>query len=519
MKKNTIVYLVLFVLLNAFIFTEALMPGDDSSSQSDSITNIINNAIANVGKDEFEYIHPTKVAIDGPTELYVGDTHQYRAVITPTNVTNYSRSYSTSTSDILLISPQGFVRAVKPGTGVLRVTCDDNGVFGEINITVKAKPVVLPTEMTVANNEFEVNKGCATPLSTITGAITFKPEDCNKKDLTYELDDNVKGKIENGYFYSYESGNVNLIIKSKHNESLTHTISINISTEEALKPGKIEATINSNNFVKRSTDVTLDFGNTDIKNVPIGVEIGDRSILSYSNGKITGLKAGKTSIRFYTIFDMPERIYSPLYENIEVKNVELEKIEVGANGVISEFKSGTTLKMFYTVSPSDVTEKEVKWSVDNKERAYISKDGVLVALKQGHIKVTATHVASNMSATYEIDILKASQLTGQDRENLSRDVRKTIGHFGLFALDGIVGFLYFNSLMLSKKKRNIMMFSIGAGLAITAELLQLIPAGRSCQITDMLINVLGFYAGLAVSLIVLFIIKKIKSKKGEKNEN
>lgn len=519
MRKNTIVYLVLFVLLNAFIFAEALMPGDDSSSQSDSVANIINNAIANAGKDEFEYIHPTDVSIEGPNELYVLETYQYKSTITPENVTNYSRSFSTTTSDILQVYSQGFVRALKAGTGILRVTCDDNGVFKDLEITVKPQPIILPTEISVENNEYEVNKGCATPLSKITGAITFKPDDCNRKDLIYELDDNVKGKVENGYFYSYESGKVNLVIKSKHNENLTHNISINILTEEALKPGKIEATIDNNNFVKRSTDVKLDFGNTDIKDVPIGVEIADRSILSYSNGKITGLKAGKTSIRFYTIFDMPERIYSPLYENIEVRNVELEKIEVGASGVISDFKSGTTLKMYYKISPSDVTEKEVQWSVDNKERAYVSSDGVLVALKQGHIKVTATHVASNMSATYEIDILKASTLTGKDRENLSIGVRKKIGHFGLFAIDGIVGFLYFNSLMISKKKRDIMMFSIGGGLAITAELLQLIPVGRSCQVSDMIINVLGFYAGLVVSLIVLFIIKKIKSKKGEKNEN
>ncbi len=519
MRKNTIVYLVLFVLLNAFIFAEALTPGDDSSSQSDNVTNIINNAIANAGKDEFEYIHPTDVSIEGPNELYVSESYQYKSTITPKNATNYSRSFSTTTSDILQVYSQGFVYALKAGTGILRVTCDDNGVFKDLEITVKPRPIILPTDISVENTEFEVNKGCATPLSKITGAITFKPDDCNKKDLIYELDDNVKVKIENGYFYSYESGIVNLIIKSKYNESLTHSIKINISTEEALKPSKIEAIINSDNFVRRSTDVKFDFGNDGLKDLPIGAEIVDRSILSYSNGKITGLKAGKTSIRFYTIFDMPERIYSPLYENIEVKNVELEKIEVNVSGVISDFKSGTTLKMYYKMYPSDVTEKNVKWSVDNKERAYISSDGVLVALKQGHIKVTATHVASNISATYELDILKASTLTGQDRENLSQGVRKKIGHFGLFAIDGIIGFLYFNSLRLSKKKRNIMMFTIGGGLAITAELLQLIPAGRSCQVSDMIINMSGFYAGLVISLIVLFIIKKIKNKKGEKNEN
>lgn len=519
MKKNTIVYLVLFILLNAFIFAEALMPGDDSSSQSDGIANIINNAIANAGKDEFEYIHPSKIEIQGPNELYVGDTHQYKAVITPQNVTNYSRSYSTSTSDILSISPQGFVRAIKPGIGVLRVTCDDNGVYGELNINVTAKPSVFPTEMLVTNTTYEVDKGCATELSKITGLISFKPENCNKKELLYELSDSVKGKVENGYFYSYESGVVDLVVKSKHNADLSQVIAITISEEEALKPSKIEASIENINFVKRSTEVKLDFGNADIKNLPIGVEIADRSILSYSNGKITGLKAGKTSIRFYTIFDMPQRIYSPLYENIEVRNVELEKMEVGASGVVSDFKSGATLKMYYKFYPSDVTSTEVNWSVDNAERAYISKDGVLVALKQGHIKVTATHVASNISVTYEIDILKASTLTGKDREKLIYKVRKQIGHFGLFAIDGIVGFLYFNSLTTSKKKRNILMFSIGAGLAITAELLQLIPVGRSCQITDMIINLLGFYSGLVVSLLALVVIRKIKSKKGEKNEN
>lgn len=103
------------------------------------------------------------------------------------------------------------------------------------------------------------------------------------------------------------------------------------------------------------------------------------------------------------------------------------------------------------------------------------------------------------------------------REKLSLYVRKFFGHFGLFAINGILTVLV---CYLFIKKRNLgIMLVVVHGLLISSmtEILQLFAKDREGTIKDVLIDCAGYIFGLIFIIIIYMIIKKIKTNKKEIN--
>ena len=97
-------------------------------------------------------------------------------------------------------------------------------------------------------------------------------------------------------------------------------------------------------------------------------------------------------------------------------------------------------------------------------------------------------------------------------------IRKMIGHFSLFGLDGVVTYLYFYFLDKHKSFNNryihiIISIAIGVLLAVVTESLQLIIPGRYGDIIDILIDVGGYLLGVAVSFFIVFLVNKHRYKK------
>ena len=51
-----------------------------------------------------------------------------------------------------------------------------------------------------------------------------------------------------------------------------------------------------------------------------------------------------------------------------------------------------------------------------------------------------------MSVTKTVKILKASALSVAEEQQLHAKIRKAVGHFGLFMVDGLIGFLFYITL-------------------------------------------------------------------------
>ena len=94
-------------------------------------------------------------------------------------------------------------------------------------------------------------------------------------------------------------------------------------------------------------------------------------------------------------------------------------------------------------------------------------------------------------------------------------IRKLVGHFGLFLLDGVI--VSWDIHFLIQKKwwiKLIISLSFGLLIGIITETIQLSVPGRSGEITDVLIDFSGYLLGaLMIGLILFFIIRNFRKKK------
>ncbi|HKM30159.1 MAG TPA: VanZ family protein [Bacilli bacterium] len=95
-----------------------------------------------------------------------------------------------------------------------------------------------------------------------------------------------------------------------------------------------------------------------------------------------------------------------------------------------------------------------------------------------------------------------------DYETFHQIVRKAIGHFGSFFVIGIFGYLSFTSLSSYYSRSVGLSVSIGAIVAITAELFQLLAIERGPLWSDMAINFSGYIISTFICLIIFMINRK-----------
>lgn len=94
---------------------------------------------------------------------------------------------------------------------------------------------------------------------------------------------------------------------------------------------------------------------------------------------------------------------------ITVVSGEIEVTKVKITGDTKKVAPGKKLKLEVTVSPSNATDKSVKWEVSNSKYASVNSKGVVTTKKAGagkKVTVTAVSNSSGEEATYTISIMK-----------------------------------------------------------------------------------------------------------------
>jgi len=97
--------------------------------------------------------------------------------------------------------------------------------------------------------------------------------------------------------------------------------------------------------------------------------------------------------------------------------------------------------------------------------------------------------------------------------------RKIVGHYSLFLLDGILGFIAFNLLLNKKPKYQIFLITIlvGASVALLTEGIQLLIPGRSGKMFDVGIDTMGYLTSTLILFTCDSLINIAKSKKASSN--
>ena len=114
-----------------------------------------------------------------------------------------------------------------------------------------------------------------------------------------------------------------------------------------------------------------------------------------NNGLISAIKEGNTSIVASAEDKASECTVTVHKKIIEVSSLNLNKTSI-------ELFKGESEILSATVLPSDATDKNVLWSVEDKEIALIEQDGKVTALRDGETSISAT--AGNCSTRCKITV-------------------------------------------------------------------------------------------------------------------
>lgn len=523
MKPKQIVLLVIYILLNVFIFAEALTPGDESAKQSSDVAAVVSNWISKIGKDKFDYIEPTDIKITGNSELYVGEGINLKATVLPENATNKVISWNSSDNDIASVSTSGYVYAKKEGQVTIKVTSEakkDITSSVSINITKKTIEQIYPTSI-----NFNVDESKKKVLNKSTHylseyKIEFQPSNCNVRGVTYTSSDPNVAEIKNGVIYSRNKGITTIAVSSSYNPTISDVFDLEVLETEAVGTESFELDYDTNIYVNRASKFMITQKREDAKeitetNMVISVTSDDGGNARYEKGKgLIGTKKGTVKV---TVKDLYSKSIIATSNNIVINNVNPESIEISTSNALQDLASGRSIKLQAKILPNDVTNKNIIWSVSDDSIAEVYQDGTILGLKRGTVDVMVTHTDTGKVYTKKFEVFKASTLTEAEQLKLHAALRKVLGHFSLFLVDGIVGFMFCMTIE-DKKLRYILMFTFGVFFATIAEVLQLIPKGRVFALRDILINNSGYLIGTLLSLLVYSIINKIRKKEMTKNE-
>ena len=523
MKPKQIVLLVIYILLNVFIFAEALTPGDESAKQSGDVASLVSNWISKIGKDKYDYIEPTSIQITGQKDLYIGEGINLKATVLPENATNKVISWKSSDKDIASVSNSGYVYAKQEGQVTITATSEANKDITSsvsINITKKTIEPIYPTSIKLDVDESQkvMLNGATRYISEYK--IEFQPSNCNVRGLTFTSSDPSIAEIKNGVIYSRNPGEVFVKVSSSYNPAICDVFDLEVLETEAIRPDSFVLDYDTNIYVNRTAKFIITPKREDAKeitetNMVVSIISDDGGNARYEKEKgLIGIKKGTVKV---IVKDLYSGNINATSENIAINNVDPESIEISTNNALQDLASGRSIKLQAKILPNDVTDKNIVWSVSDESIASIYQDGTIIGTKKGIVDVTITHVDTNKTYTKQFEVFKASTLTAEEESKLHASLRKVLGHFSLFLVDGVVGFMFCMTIE-NKKLRYILMFAFGVFFATIAEVLQLIPKGRVFALRDILINNSGYLVGTLLSLLVYSIINKIRKKEMTKNE-
>jgi len=196
----------------------------------------------------------------------------------------------------------------------------------------------------------------------------------------------------------------------------------------------------------------------------------------------------------------------------ETMNIKGKKDELTINDQI-------VISAFF--SPENVNNKAIHLESNRSDIVFFNNnDSTSVTLKGigiGTAHITVSSLA-NPDLIFEFDIVVSAKETinKENYDDFHGFVRKLVGHFSLFLVDAVFGFIFFYTYLDNKKKWWIaLLISLTLGFLIAggSELIQFFVATRGGVWLDVWIDYSGYVAGTLLTFGVFLIIDLIKRKK------
>ena len=337
-------------------------------------------------------IEVESITLDGSATLEVGESMTLVARVYPNNATDKTVSWSSSNPNVVSVTQEGKITALKGGDPVT-ITASAGGKSAKCTVTVRV-PVTGVTldrgSMSLVEEDF----------STLTA--TVRPSNATDKSVTWSTSNSAVATVQDGRVTAVKAGSAVITVKTNDKGfsatcSVTVTAkkvsvkSISITPESAtLSLGEklqLKLTVTPSNATDQSvkwTSSSNTIATVDDKGLVEAVGGGSATITATSND---GGKTATCSIKV----------------NVNVESVSLSATEL-------KLHPGEGYNLTATVKPDAVPDKSVSWTTSNSSVATVS-NGYVSAVGPGTAEITATSNADK-SKSAKCTVKVGNRVTG-----------------------------------------------------------------------------------------------------------
>lgn len=366
------------------------------------------SATANNGKSSSCYVlikaadvPATDIKLDATSkDVFVGESFTLKATLTPSN-SNSTITWTSDKTDIATVDSAGKVTGVKAGTAYITATA--NGRTARCTVTVKAK--VDATDIKIKNGSTELKNGDtidATPGSSITLTASVTPATATST-VIWETTDTAKT------YSTLSSSSTTAVItctketpantpititaKTSNGKSVTCKIVIKKKVDAtgiSLSPKAV--TIAEKETVQltatltpadSTSKITWSSGNTAIATVD-------------ANGKVTGVKAGTTTITAKTDNGKSATC------DVTVKAADVAATGIKLDKTANTIKVDETFTLTATLEPTGANSA-VTWKSSNEAVATVDSSGKVTGKAVGKADITATSNGKEAKCTVTVE--------------------------------------------------------------------------------------------------------------------
>lgn len=356
------------------------------------------------------------------TVVYTGKTIGVKAEVTALTEeapSSTSVKWFSANSEIATVDSQGQIRGVKVGSvRIYAYAADDERICKSVEIEVRAAAKGI--EIEEKKLSLLIGKSEETAQATLHCIIT--PEDAYDRSVSWtSSDESIVTVDENGFVQAHTFGTAT-ITATPGDPSLEKTATCEVTVSRSVD----EVTISSQSAMIYSTDsleLTAQALPEEATNKDILWESSDPEIATVSSsGVVKGKKAGTVTITASAADGSGQSAACEVQVIHAVSKIaiasERKELVLGA----SETAAQQQLTVQFT--PEDAHYQEVIWTSSDPQVATVSEDGLVQALTDGKVTITATTTDPESTATASVELTVGSAVSSIVLSDTQKNIQK-----------------------------------------------------------------------------------------------
>ena len=348
---------------------------------------------------------PTVVISQTNVSLSVGESFSVEADVIEregASIIWYSQNSNIASID------EGYIRGVNEGeTSIVAVYKDKDGEIYESKCDV----IVTSTNSKIEEISLGQDEMTMKLHDTVLLGVSTLPSDAKSSSLVYESEaPEIVSIDEKGYMTANSVGTTAIIVKTE-DESVSSSIIVKVSETGKTEIYPTEITIDKleNGLTVGGTSYILYSIKPDnATNDTVTWTSSDPSVATVEKAVITAHKAGTCTI----IATTENGLSSKIDVVVESNSIPVNSVIINGDTAITIPLGGTRL-LSYTIEPSNATNKNVKYTVENSNVIFMDSNGLIAGIGVGTSVVTVTTEDGSKTALVNVTVTDSTKSIGE----------------------------------------------------------------------------------------------------------